>query len=597
MEKLDGKSLDITKENIEALKQLFPEVVTEGKVDFEKLKLVLGEVIEDRSERYEFTWHGKTKSLKLAQTPSTGTLRPDKESSKNWDSTENIYIEGDNLEVLKLLQKSYFGKIKMIYIDPPYNTGQDFVYKDSFKDSIKNYKEITNQDTKVNMETSGRFHTDWLNLMYPRLKLARNLLSDDGVIFISIDDNEVANLRKICDEIFGEENLIVQICHKARGSVSNDKIISPNHNHILLYAKNYLEIFKLRNQIGLDPDLEGFSNEDNDPRGPYKLTPVDGPGGERKGNPYYEFLGVEGYFRYSKETMENLYNDGVIVKRGNSLLRKYYLEDAKKRRKTDTSWWDNVGYTSTATSRLKKIMESNVFNSPKPVDLILRMLKLFVTFDKEAIILDFFSGSATTAHAVMQFNAEDNGNRKFIMVQLPEIIDEKSEAYNAGYKNICEIGKERIRRAGEQIVKETGKTDLDIGFKVFTLDSSNIKLWDPETANLEQDLFELQDNIKEGRTKEDLLYEILLKIGIPLTTPIEEVKVNDKVIYNVGFGSVILCLEDEIDLDIVHEMIKLKPEDFNSKVIFKETGFVNDSVKTNAIQTLKKNGITDVRSV
>jgi len=553
--------------------------------------------VDDRKEKYEFTWHGKAQSLKLAQAPSTGTLRPDKESSKNWDSTENLYIEGDNLEVLKLLQKSYFGKVKMIYIDPPYNTGQDFVYKDDFRDNIKNYKENTSQNSKANTETNGRYHTDWLNLMYPRLKLSRNLLKDDGVIFISIDDNEVANLRKICDEIFGEDNLIVHICHKARGSVSNDKIISPNHNHILLYAKNLMEVFKLRKQIGLDPELEGFSNEDNDPRGAYKLVPVDGPGGERKGNPYYEFLGVQGYFRYSKDTMERMYKEGVVVKRGNSLLRKYYLEDAKKSRRTVTSWWDNVGYTSTATTRLKKIMGTSVFDSPKPVDLIFRMLKLFATFEKDALVLDFFSGSATTAHAVMQLNLEDNGHRKYIMIQLPEVTDEESEAYKSGYKNICQIGKERISRAGDKIVEGKGNSNLDIGFRVFKLDSSNLKTWDPDTENLEQNLFDLQDNIKDGRAKEDLLYEILLKVGIPLTTSIEEVKINGKTIYNVGFGGVLLCLEDEIDLDTVHEMIKLKPEDFDTKVIFKETGFLDDSVKTNAIQTLKKNGITDVRSV
>lgn len=597
MDKLEGTSLDITNENIETLKKLFPEVVTEGKIHFDKLKLILGEHVETKKETYEFTWHGKTQCIKLAQTPSTGTLRPDKSSSKNWNTTENLYIQGDNLEVLKLLQKPYFGKVKLIYIDPPYNTGQDFVYKDDFRNNLKNYKEQTSQITKANPETNGRFHTDWLNMMYPRLKLARNLLAEDGVIFISIDDTEVANLRKICDEIFGEDNFIVHICHKARGSVSNDKIISPNHNHILLYAKNYLEIFQLRRDIGLDPNLEGFENEDNDPRGPYKLTPVDGPGGARKGNPYYEFLGVEGYFRYSKETMERLYRNGQIVKRGNSLLRKYYLEDARKSRKTDTSWWDDVGYTSTATTRLKKLMEQNVFDSPKPVELILKMLKLFTYFDKEAIILDFFSGSATTAHAVMQMNAEDGGKRKFIMVQLPEVIDEKSEAYKAGYKTICDIGIERIHRAGEEILKETERKDIDIGFKVFTLDSSNLKEWDPEMANLEQNIFDLQNNLKEDRLKEDLLYEILLKLGVSLTEPIEEVKVEQKVIFNVGEGEVLICLEDEIDLNLIQEIVKLPVEKGSTKIIFKETGFLDDSVKMNAMQTLKKNGFTDVRSV
>lgn len=597
MEKIEGKSMDLIKERVKMLKQIFPEVVSDGKIDFDKLRVILGDEVENHPERYEFTWHGKRQSLKLSQMPSTGTLRPDKDSSKNWDSTKNLYIEGDNLEVLKLLQKAYFGKIKLIYIDPPYNTGQDFVYKDDFHDNLNHYKQLTSQETKANTETNGRFHTDWLNLMYPRLKIARNLLREDGVIFISIDDHEVANLRKICDEIFGEGNLITQICHKARGSVSNDKIISPNHNHILLYAKNYLEIYKNRQQIGLDPELEGFSNEDNDPRGPYKLTPVDGPGGERKGNPYYEFLGVKGYFRYSKDTMEKMYKEGIIVKRGNSLLKKYFLKDAEKSRKTDTSWWDSAGYTSTATTRLKQLMGMNVFDSPKPVELIYKMLKLFCTFDKEAIILDFFSGSATTAHAVMKLNGEDGGKRKFIMIQLPELTDKHSEAYRAGYKNICEIGKERIRRSGIQIVEETGKTNLDIGFKVFKLDSSNLKEWDPDENNLEQTIFDLQDNMKEDRTEEDLLYEILLKIGFELTVPIEKISVQRKAIYSADHGSVFLCLNNEIDLSVVEEIIKRKQSSLSPKVIFKESGFQSDSIKTNALQSLKKAGITDVRCI
>ncbi|ARP42369.1 Type III restriction-modification system EcoPI enzyme mod [Geobacillus thermodenitrificans] len=632
MEKLDGKSMDIVKANIEALKQLFPEVVTEEKIDFEKLKLILGEEIETRNEKYEFTWHGKTQAMKLAQTPSTGTLRPDKASSKNWDTTENLYIEGDNLEVLKLLQKSYFGKIKMIYIDPPYNTGKDFVYKDDFRDNIKNYKEITQQTTKANTETSGRYHTDWLNMMYPRLKLARNLLTDDGVIFISIDDTEVANLRKILDEIFGENNFIASITRNTNSSKNQSLFVSVSHDYCLIYArdisvlstkhaenkwsvpKNNIEEYKRKieelKNLGLSneqiteelkqltkyPRFIDFVNYWYvDERGVYRK---DNLGGVKNGNmtPIINPLtGKEdpvppGGFRYSPEKLNELIKENRIHFHTDGSLptiKRYLDENLTQRPKSimsDDQRPDNA--------LLKEF--NTPFDNPKQLAFMKRILSVG---DKDSIILDFFSGSATTAHAVMQLNAEDGGNRKFIMVQLPEKTDEKSEAYKAGYKNICEIGKERIRRAGEKIVQETGKTDLDIGFKVFKLDSSNVKTWDPDFDNLEQTLFDLQDNIKEDRTKEDLLYEILLKIGLPLTTPIEEIDYNGKTIYNVAYGSVLVCLEDDIDLDIVQEMMKYQSEHMPPKVIFKESGFISDAVKTNALQTLKKHGITDVRSV
>ncbi|ALF10320.1 site-specific DNA-methyltransferase [Parageobacillus thermoglucosidasius] len=632
MEKLDGKSMDIVKTNIEALKQLFPEVVTEGKIDFEKLKLILGEEIETRNEKYEFTWHGKTQAMKLAQTPSTGTLRPDKASSKNWDTTENLYIEGDNLEVLKLLQKSYFGKIKMIYIDPPYNTGKDFVYKDDFRDNIKNYKEITQQTTKANTETSGRYHTDWLNMMYPRLKLARNLLTDDGVIFISIDDTEVANLRKILDEIFGENNFIASITRNTNSSKNQSLFVSVSHDYCLIYArdisvlstkhaenkwsvpKNNIEEYKRKieelKNLGLSneqiteelkqltkyPRFIDFVNYWYvDERGVYRKGDL---GGVKNGNmtPIINPLtGKEdpvppGGFRYSPEKLNELIKENRIHFHTDGSLptiKRYLDENLAQRPKSimsDDQRPDNA--------LLKEF--NTPFDNPKQLAFMKRILSVG---DKDSIILDFFSGSATTAHAVMQLNAEDGGNRKFIMVQLPEKTDEKSEAYKAGYKNICEIGKERIRRAGEKIVQETGKTDLDIGFKVFKLDSSNVKTWDPDFDNLEQTLFDLQDNIKEDRTKEDLLYEILLKIGLPLTIPIEEIDYNGKTIYNVAYGSVLVCLEDDIDLDIVQEMLKYQSEHMPPKVIFKESGFISDAVKTNAIQTLKKHGITDVRSV
>jgi len=599
--------MDLVKANIESLKQLFPEVVTEGKIDFEKLKLILGEEIEKRNEKYEFTWHGKTQAMKLAQTPSTGTLRPDKESSKNWDTTENLYIEGDNLEVLKLLQKSYFGKIKMIYIDPPYNTGKDFVYKDDFRDNIKNYKEMTAQTTKANTETNGRFHSDWLNMMYPRLKLARNLLAEEGVICVSIDDNEFKNLKSMLDEIFGEINHFATFIWEKTFAPRNDaKTVSYRHEYILVFAKNIEKV--QRNLLPMTPEqLERYKNPDNDPRGPWtsgdlsvgRYTPkdiyeIETPSGKK-------VLPPAGYsWRFSKEKMQELIADNRIwfgVDGNNTPRLKRFLKETQQGRVPETILFhEDVGHTQSATQEVKSLFNDKFFDYPKPIKLINHLLLLFTDKQKD-IILDFFSGSATTAHAVMQLNAEDGGNRKFIMVQLPEKTDEKSEAYKAGYKNICEIGKERIRRAGEKIVQETGRTDLDIGFKVFKLDSSNVKTWDPDFENLEQTLFDMQDNIKEDRTKEDLLYEILLKIGLPLTTPIEEIDYKGKTIYNVGFGSVLLCLEDEIDLDIVNEMIKHQSEHMTPKVIFKESGFINDSVKTNAIQTLKKNGITDVRSV
>ncbi|GAB6006368.1 site-specific DNA-methyltransferase [Geobacillus vulcani] len=607
MEKLDGRSLDLIKTNIEALKQLFPEVVTEGKIDFDKLKLVLGEEIETRNEKYEFTWHGKTQAMKLAQTPSTGTLRPDKASSKNWETTENLYIEGDNLEVLKLLQKSYFGKIKMIYIDPPYNTGKDFVYKDDFRDNIKNYKEITQQTTKANTETNGRYHTDWLNMMYPRLKLARNLLREDGVIFISIDDTEVSNLKKICDEIFGEVNFItVFIWQRAFAPVNMNKFASRNHDFILCYAKqiDFLSWYGLPRSQEADTR---YANLDNDPRGPWTSGDLSvGPPVPEK---IYEIVTPSGRvvyppkgycWRVTKERFAELLADNRIWfgKDGDSVPRlKRFLSEVKSTITPLTVWtYQEVSHSQDAKKELKELFDDqSVMDYPKPIKLMKRILELS-TRDND-IILDFFSGSATTAHAVMQLNTEDGGNRKFIMVQLPEKTDETSDAYKAGYKNICEIGKERIRRAGEKIVQETGKTDLDIGFKVFKLDSSNIKEWDPDFDNLEQTLFDLQNNIKEDRTKEDLLYEILLKIGLPLTVPIEEIDCRGKTIYNVAYGSVLVCLEDEIDLDLVQEMLNYRSEHMPPKVIFKESGFMSDAVKTNALQTLKKHGITDVRSV
>ncbi|PTR48505.1 site-specific DNA-methyltransferase [Geobacillus thermodenitrificans] len=633
MEKLDGKSMDIVKANIEALKQLFPDVVTEGKIDFEKLKLILGEEIEARNEKYEFTWHGKTQAMKLAQTPSTGTLRPDKASSKNWDTTENLYIEGDNLEVLKLLQKSYFGKIKMIYIDPPYNTGKDFVYKDDFRDNIKNYKEITQQTTKANTETNGRYHTDWLNMMYPRLKLARNLLKEDGVIFISIDDNELVNLRKICDEIFGENNLIAQFTwvKKKKGSHLS-KSIRNITEYVIAYKKGDVTI-ELFGESAYSDKWQPLVKRTNShkvlvfPANSVETKLDDGTyeaGRYGEGSTSIEFLKsfvvknglviseieVNGPFVWTQNKLEEELKLGTRIslssKFGFNVL-KFDQDNKVKRPPTLLDNKLNIGTNEDAYEECLSLFRAEgVASYPKPVSLIKYLINTLGYYDKEMIVLDFFAGSATTAHAVMTLNAEDNGNRKFIMVQLDELLDQNDDQQRRTYEYLksidkppvlSEVGKERIRRAGEKIVQETGKTDLDIGFKVFKLDSSNVKTWDPDFDNLEQTLFDLQDNIKEGRTKEDLLYEILLKIGLPLTTPIEEIDYNGKTIYNIAYGSVLVCLEDDIDLDIVQEMMKYQSEHMPPKVIFKESGFISDAVKTNALQTLKKHGITDVRSV
>lgn len=461
--KLDGLSMDLENANMEKLKSVFPECFAEGKLDIDKLLSLCGEYIDNDFEKYKFEWKGKSECLRLAQKRSTGTLRPCREESVNFDDTENVYIEGDNLEVLKLLQTAYYNKIKMIYIDPPYNTGNDFVYEDDFADPMARYKEVTQQTTKSNPETMGRYHTNWLNMMYPRLRLAANLLRDDGVIFISIDDNEVFNLKKVCDEVFGEENFVDTVIWQKKYTRSNDaKWFSDNHDFILVYMKN-----KDNTRLNLLPrseeQMSAYSNPDNHPKGVWKATPLHAKSGVNT-SPYTFNNGVVWeppagtYRRFSDETMKEMDNNNEIWfgNDGKSVpSRKSFLCDVKSGVTPVTIWpYDEVGHNHEATAELANTVARGLFDNPKPVRLIKRILQLSTNNNSNDIILDFFSGSATTAHAVMQLNAEDGGNRKFIMVQLPELCDEKSEAYKAGYKNICEIGKERIRRAGQKILKE-----------------------------------------------------------------------------------------------------------------------------------------------
>lgn len=601
MDKLRMLSSNGVEDNITKIAQLFPDCVTEtvdersGQpkhlIDFEKLKQNLSDsVISERAERYQFTWPDKSKAILLANSPINATLRPCREDSVDFDNTQNLYIEGDNLDVLKCLKETYLHKVKMIYIDPPYNTGNDFVYEDDFAQSSEEYLANSGQFDEqgnrmfTNAESNGRFHTNWLNMIYPRLKVARDLLTDDGAIFISIGDDEEDNLQKVCDEIFGEKNFIADICHKHRASVSNDRIISENHNHLLFYCKKVATLFSKHKLIGEDPVLEGFNLEDE--RGKYKLTPVDGPGGAKKGNPHYEFLGVTGYWRYSKETMQAKYDQGLIVRTTNGLQQKYYLEQAKLSRRTVTTWWDDNFLTSSATKQLIDLMGTKTFDNPKNVNLLLRCLKMITKFDKDSLILDFFSGSATTAHAVMQLNSEDGGNRKFIMVQLPEKTDEKSEAFKAGYKNICEIGKERIRRAGKKIKEESPLTtqDLDTGFRVLKLDSTNMQdiYYSPKDIS-QADLFSQVDNVKPDRTGEDLLFQVMLELGATLDSKIETTTVAGKTIYNVAEGYLVACFDPDVTDEVVKAIAQMQP----AYAVLRDTSMKDDSTATNFEQIFK----------
>lgn len=645
--KLSGESMDIVEDNIEKLKSIFPDVFTEGKVDFDKLQEILGNYIEKKEERYNFTWNGKSAALRLAQTPSTGTLRPCKEESKDWDTTENLYIEGDNLEVLKLLQKTYHNKIRMIYIDPPYNTGRDFVYADNFKDSIEHYKKITGQVNEegncisTNSDGSGRYHTNWLNMMYPRLKLARNLLSENGVIFISIDDNEVENMKKICNEIFGEGNFVGCAGRITKKSNNKGDYWAPNFDYLLTYVKN----------INMAEEFLGGINHDA-----YNLIETDGP---RKGekyqlvrlymstiqnrNPEQRFwidcpdgskiippgttfppdrpnLG-DGIWRWSRKTFEENKDRIVIKQVKSSNLLNEEKQPAKWNVYTKTYLNDVIDNSS---AKPNSFIEGHInqigshelnaldipFDYAKPTTLIKYLLEVSKT-NKDSIILDFFSGSATTADACMQLNSIDGGCRKFIMVQIPEKTEEKSEAYKAGYKNLCSIGKERIRRAGEKIKKDIEKKNQqlkldekpkctpDIGFKVFKLDTSNIKKWNGNADTIESEIQGSIFNYEVGRSELDVVYEIMLKCGLDLTYPIEEINVKGKILYSIGAGAMFVCMDNDITQDIADKIVEIKDEHdiVEPVVVFKDNGFTTDSNKTNIKETLRVAGIKDFITV
>lgn len=610
----EAKSLDITQQNIEQLKQLFPDVFSENKIDFETLKAVLGAEVDDSEERYNFTWNGKIKARQIAQTPSTGTLRPSKEESVNWGTTENLFIEGDNLEVLKLLQKSYHRKVKMIYIDPPYNTGKDFVYKDNFNDNIKNYLEVTGQVDNVgnnistNSDASGRYHSNWLNMIYPRLKLARNLLSDDGIIFISIDDYEQVNLKRVCDEIFGEDNSLETIIWKKRYQGAKEKHLVAVHEYILVYAKDKNNILDI--QVPATPEYieRYYTNKDNNfsTRGGYRTQPLEaGQSMDVRDNLRFTFLTPNGetvepkrQWIWSKERVEqaiengeigfNQSNDGRIVP-----YIKQYLKDRNGvvRKTKKQTLIDNV-FTQNGTKEITDILgKANIFPFPKPTDLIIQLFDI-CNLNSDDIVLDFFAGSNTTAHTVLKYNEKYKKNIKSISVQIPEPVDSKSVAYKEGYRKITDISRARIN-------KVISNTTTSFGYKNFKLDETNIKPWDADFDNLEQVLREATESIKSDRSNEDVLYEILLKYGIELTVQVETEIVNGKQVFVIGAGALIVCLDDGITSEVVEGIAKLKdkldPE--TTQVVFKDAGFADSNVKTNAIQILKQAGIDDVKSI
>ena len=617
MKKLSGESLSISNENIRVLSKIFPEAVVEGEVNFDILRQLLGDSVVVEQERYSFTWNGKSDALRLSQTPSLETLRPCKEESKNWDTTQNIYIEGDNLEVLKLLQKSYYGKVKMIYIDPPYNTGNDLVYRDNFKDSIDNYKHVTGQidgngrNIATSIESNGRFHTNWLNMIYPRLRLARNLLTDDGVIFISIDDNEQQNLKKVCDEIFGENNFVAQICVKRSGGRQDSKFFEIVYEYLICYVRD-IQKFTAGEEVKTGENYPKFDTKcgrnyktqllrkwgANSRRvdRPNLFYPIPAPDGSE----LYPMISKneDGCWRWGRDKMQQALADGLIdfVKKGDewTAYEKIYQPfDGEEDTKKFTTWLDE---SFTGGDAVKNLLGANVFPYPKAVGLINQVLRMG-NVNEESIVLDFFSGSATTAHAVMQLNSEDGGSRRFIMVQLPELTVKNSEAAKAGYENICEIGKERIRCAGEKIKVEMNDKgqDFDIGFKVFKLDSSNFKKWNAQPEDIMQSLLESVDNFLPGRTELDVVYEILLKMGMELSTEIKEREVIGEKIYIVGGGALMICLGENITLSIADEMVKIHKE-YNSElwqVVFHDTGFASDMDKTNIKETLKTAGLKE----
>ena len=606
------ESIDRTAQNIDRIGALFPNCITEKKdadgklkraINFDLLRQMLsGDVIGGGEEAYEFTWVGKKAAIVEANKPIRKTLRPCKEESVNWDSTENLYIEGDNLEVLKLLQESYLGKVKMIYIDPPYNTGNDFIYRDDFKQSAIDYEQdsgVYDEDGNrmfKNTDTNGRFHSDWCSMIYPRLMLARNLLTDDGIIFISIDDNEQENLKKCCSEVFGGQNFVAQLVWERAFSPKNDaRFISNSHDYVLMYAKDITRFV-----IGRLPRTEEanarYSNPDNDPRGVWMSSdisvktynaecdyPITAPSGRVIEPP------AGRCWRLSKKAfLERLQDNRIwFGPDGNGVPRiKRFLTDLKHDGMAPTSimFFKDVGHSQEGAQEVSKLLDGGFFSGPKPQRLIQRLLTL-ANLKEDSIVLDFFSGSASTAHAVMNKNAEDGGHRKFIMVQLPESCDEKSEAYKAGYKNICEIGKERIRRAAKKIIEEHPDAKFDGGFRVLKLDGTNMKDVYYAPADYQQNFLDrLESNIKEDRTDLDLLFGCLLEWGLPLSLPYQSENIDGCTVHNYNDGDLIACFDENIPDSVIKTIAKRQP----LRAVFRDSSFAGSPAKINVTQIFKE---------
>jgi adenine-specific DNA-methyltransferase len=619
----ETKSPNLVAENVEQLKALFPEAFTEDKIEFEVLKQLLGSVVDEREEKYGLNWNGKRRARQLALTPSTGTLRPCPEESVDWETTRNLMIEGDNLEVLKLLQKSYAGKVKLIYIDPPYNTGKDFVYPDNFQDNIRNYLELTGQvdgdgrKVSSNTESSGRFHTDWLNMMYPRLRLSRSLLRDDGVIFISIADHEVHNLRMVMNEVFGEENFVAAVIWQKVYSPKNSaRHFSEDHDYLIVYARN-AETWKPYLLPRTEEMEARYSNPDDDPRGPWK--PGDLSARNYYGEGTYSIKCPSGrvikgpppgnYWRVSKDKFSELDRDRRIwwgVDGNNVPAIKRFLSEVKAGRVPQTLWtYEEVGHTQEAKKELIGTVtfpnSDSVFETPKPTRLIRRMLQLATRADQDELIVDFFAGSGSTMHAVFAQNAEDGGKRRSILVQLPEPL---VGAEGGNLHTIAELTKERLRRAGEKIREENPMFAGDTGFRVFKLASSNIKAWEPSRDNVVETLEDSVEHLKSDRTESDILFELLLKLGLDLTVPIEQKTIARKSVHSIGAGTLIVCLAEQISrkdveplaLGIIAWHKQLAPAS-ESTLVFRDSAFADDVAKTNLTAILQQHGLENVRSL
>ena len=623
----ETQSPDIAAENIEQLQTLFPEAFTEGRLDFDVLKQLLGGVLDEREEKYGLNWHGKRRARQLALTPSTGTLRPCPEESVAWDTTQNLMIEGDNLEVLKLLQKSYSRKVKLIYIDPPYNTGKDFVYPDHYRDNIQNYLELTGQidgencKRSSNTEASGRFHTVWLKMMYPRLKLARTLLRQDGLIFVSIGDFEVGHLRTVLDEIFGEENFEGHVHWRRRHNQPNDrtKMLGIVAEHLLCFAKDSAA-YK-HSGVGKISLTGSFSNPDNDPRGDWASKPWK-VGSDQSGSKYTvetptgrvydeEWMGEQSTYEELLKDNRVIFPDG-----GNGAPRKkYFRHEREEEGQCATNWWhhEQFGHNQGGNTMLTQLFgEKNIFSNPKPIELLQGVISVSNAKCSD-IILDFFCGSGTTAHAVMAKNSAEGEHLRYVLVQLPEPLDptNKDQKIAADFcdelgkpRNIAELTKERLRRAAKKIKDENPMFTGDLGFRVFKLASSNIRAWEPNRDDLPKTLEESVEHLKLDRTEQDILFELLLKLGLDLCAPIEEKTIGGKKVQSIGVGTLLVCLAERIAVADVEPLAlgmvgwhkELGPVG-ETTVVFRDSAFEDDVTKTNLTAILQQHGLENVRSL